>query len=376
MGELEPSPRIMRLYQVLDQVQHTPATHGHMPQNMYIPPPYMPAASSNPASSSASRPFTNQPFPYMGPGGPSHISPMTDGSGSGSRGGNDGTSPDGSKGSSGRPSAGQIPAGGGVGNGGGASGSGHGGMPRQEQQEDVMDMGRRQHQQQQQTLYNGDIPGMTPVFVDTPAWLTEGTTVPIPMYHRKSSDGATLRLMVEALAQSQSQLQSQSQSHSHSHIQAINTNTGLDQSQDPLDNSPRENTEIKPIIQQSPFGTLIIPPHHDPGTSQSETSNPNPTSRPAVRLSANRRSTTIRPHWTHAPRILVVEDDMVYRQLSSKFLEKFGCEIETVEDAQHAIEKMNRTKWVDNSLLPLHISLLLLDGILIQWRRWPLHDVV
>lgn len=54
---------------------------------------------------------------------------------------------------------------------------------------------------------------------------------------------------------------------------------------------------------------------------------------------------TIKPSWTHSPRILVVEDDVVYRQLSSKFLEKFGCVVETVENAQQGIEKMNTTKY-------------------------------
>jgi osomolarity two-component system response regulator SKN7 len=42
---------------------------------------------------------------------------------------------------------------------------------------------------------------------------------------------------------------------------------------------------------------------------------------------------------------LVVEDDVVYRQLSSKFLEKFGCTIETVDSAQQAIERMNHVKY-------------------------------
>jgi osomolarity two-component system response regulator SKN7 len=53
----------------------------------------------------------------------------------------------------------------------------------------------------------------------------------------------------------------------------------------------------------------------------------------------------MKPSWTHSPRILVVEDDVVYRQLSSKFLEKFGCVVETAEHAQQGIEKMNKTKY-------------------------------
>jgi osomolarity two-component system response regulator SKN7 len=162
---------------------------------------------------------------------------------------------------------------------------------------------------------NGD--GIS-MFDDSPSWLTEGMTAPINMYHRKSSDGATLRLVVEALA---GQTEPK-------------TNVGRD-TQDPLDISPPQASVShqlhKPIIQQSPFGTLIVPP-------QTIT----PDAKSTIRL---RRSTTIVPSWSKAPRILVVEDDLVYRQLSSKFLEKFGCITETVEDAQGAIEKMNRTKY-------------------------------
>jgi osomolarity two-component system response regulator SKN7 len=139
------------------------------------------------------------------------------------------------------------------------------------------------------------------------------------MDHRKSSDGATIRRMVEALAQH---------------------NRHNDDTQDPLDTSPRPNTASnnynpaansvdQTVMQQSPFGTLLIPPSAEgPGTG--------------FRL---RRSTTIKPSWTHAPKILVVEDDVVYRQLSTKFLEKFGCQIETVENAQVAIERMNTTRY-------------------------------
>ena len=157
--------------------------------------------------------------------------------------------------------------------------------------------------------------GVTPIFADTPAWLTEATTAAIPMYHRKSSDGATLRLMVEALS-----------NHSTVHYD--------DGTQDPLDPTPRKaglladqgNGSGPP----SPFGSLLLPP-------QTEISNDI-----AVRV---RGSSTVQPHWTQTPRILVVEDDVVYRQLSSKFLEKFGCITDTVNDAQGAIEKMNRTKY-------------------------------
>lgn len=188
------------------------------------------------------------------------------------------------------------------------------------------------------TLYNGEPMSMTPLFAETPAWLTEATNVPLNMYHRKSSDGAALRIMVDALS-----------THGTGAV-------GVDGTVDPLDaagttmpapavpqttidpSSATLTTQLPQLngatttVQQSPFGTLIVPPQSE---AQEISANP-------IRL---RRSTTIRPHWTQTPRILVVEDDMVYRQLSSKFLERFGCQTETVEDAQGAVEKMNSTKY-------------------------------
>jgi osomolarity two-component system response regulator SKN7 len=200
---------------------------------------------------------------------------------------------------------------------------------------------------QQQTLYNGEPMGVTPVFVETPAWLTENTTAPIPIYHRKSSDGLTLRLMVEALAgqgeprfdgtQDPLDMSPRHDQRLHdNHAGSSSTSPGLAGSRAVGVGSSSSTAENMPSIQQAPFGTLIIPAPSSASSSGDNTGG-NP-----VRI---RRSSTIRPHWNKAPRILVVEDDVVYRQLSSKFLEKFGCVTETVENAQGAVEKMNRTKY-------------------------------
>jgi osomolarity two-component system response regulator SKN7 len=40
-----------------------------------------------------------------------------------------------------------------------------------------------------------------------------------------------------------------------------------------------------------------------------------------------------------------VDDQLVYRQLLSKFLEEFECITETVDNGQDATDKMNRTKY-------------------------------
>jgi osomolarity two-component system response regulator SKN7 len=246
---------------------------------------------SNSSSASTARPYSNMQF--MG-AGTNHISPMTDGSGSGGAAGN---SPEGSKGSN---------------------------RPRTTAGEDIIELPA------QQTLFGTDDAMNIPLFADTPAWLTEGTTATIPIYHRKSSDGMTLKLVMETLAN-----------------QGNGSNTPMgppkpptrqqnnQESQDPLDTSPR--VDEKPDtsqVQPSPFGSLVLP--KELGKKGAK-----------ARLSARnlRRSTTIVTSWTHAPKILVVEDDVVYRQLSSKFLEKFGCVIETVDNAQQAIEKMNQTRY-------------------------------
>lgn len=183
---------------------------------------------------------------------------------------------------------------------------------------------------------------MTPIFAETPAWLNDTTSTPA-MLPRGSIDGAALRGMMEAL-------------------QTTAPTSGLrfEEAQDPLDMTKGQGenqdsiapdpalTSLPPngdaavaaaaglnaVVEQSPFGTLVIPPGDQPAIQA-----------PAEAPLRLRRSTVIKPHWTQTPRILVVEDDVVYRQLSSKFLEKFGCITETVEDAQGAVEKMNATKY-------------------------------
>ncbi|KAJ9096579.1 hypothetical protein QFC19_007111 [Naganishia cerealis] len=45
--------------------------------------------------------------------------------------------------------------------------------------------------------------------------------------------------------------------------------------------------------------------------------------------------------WTKAPRVLVVEDDAVSRNLAIRFLQLIGCEVDQVTDAESAIAKIN-----------------------------------
>ncbi|WVQ95114.1 hypothetical protein IAU59_002208 [Kwoniella sp. CBS 9459] len=227
----------------------------------------------------------------------------------------------------------------------------------QEQAEDIIEL------PEMPTLYNGEPLGMTPMFVETPAWLTEGTTAPIPMYHRKSSDGAALRLMYDVLSggtaprfteEGQAPLVDANGNREANGLETI-------PEQEPMDATattaaPMSANNNQPVLQQpNPFEPLVAPPPGGPETAElgdikgKSAVSAVPT---ASRSTSNgqggarsRRTTTFKPHWAQTPRILVVEDDLVYRQLSSKFLEKFGCTTETVENAQGAVEKMNRTKY-------------------------------
>jgi osomolarity two-component system response regulator SKN7 len=277
-------------------------------------------------------------------GGAAHLSPQFGGSGSRTWG--EGLPPAGPK----IPRQGQA-VGSGIGGQAGRYVSGSTGGGGECMTEDIIVL-----PETQQSLYNGEPMGMNPMFVERPALLTEGTTATLPVYHCKLSDGNTVRLTVEALAG-----------------KAIGR---FHETQDPLDTGPTHTTSFDratsmassrsqnriggpsaasskagialpsrltiPSIQQSLFGALIIPPGASGSTSNDPAGREGRNPVKTVRL---RRVDDHQPHWNKAPRILVVDDDLMYRQLLSNFLEEFGCITETVDNAQSATDKMNRTKY-------------------------------
>ena len=215
------------------------------------------------------------------------------------------------------------------------------------------------------TLYNGEPVEMTPIFAEVPAWLTDNT--PLPPYHRKSSDANAIRMMVEALSGGQgdpnvptldgTQVDPMSQP-----VPGIPANhpSGQDpaiavQAMAAAVPTPAPVAEVKTNgingsngvnsvngvpPQLSPFRNLGFPVQGPAPVPSAAKGSPEGSKEDAVV-----RRSGLKPHWTHSPRILVVEDDVVYRQLSSKFLEKFGCVTETVDDAQGAIQKISQTKY-------------------------------
>lgn len=191
---------------------------------------------------------------------------------------------------------------------------------------------------QMQDMYGGESVSIAPLFVETPAWLTEGTTIPLTMY-RKQSDGQALKAVYQAFAAGGKLPAGEGQdedgnaiasgsSTSAAEIMAGSSQMGLQQS---YGAGPSTSTGIP------------LPMDGSPSSESSSRKGKGKKSR-GTSLKEQRES-KLKPHWAQTPRILVVEDDIVYRTLSKKFLQKFGCETETVENAQGAVDKMNGTKY-------------------------------
>jgi osomolarity two-component system response regulator SKN7 len=56
------------------------------------------------------------------------------------------------------------------------------------------------------------------------------------------------------------------------------------------------------------------------------------------------RSTFV-PAWSVPPKVLLVDDDAVYQNIGSKFLQVFGCAIDIAVDGISAVNKMNFEKY-------------------------------
>lgn len=74
-----------------------------------------------------------------------------------------------------------------------------------------------------------------------------------------------------------------------------------------------------------------------------------------------RRATYI-PGWSHAPRVLLVEDDPICRNLTTKFLQIFGCQIDVAADGVEAVQKMQQGVY---DICMMDISMPNLDGELV-----------
>jgi CheY-like chemotaxis protein len=72
------------------------------------------------------------------------------------------------------------------------------------------------------------------------------------------------------------------------------------------------------------------------------------------------RRKTFVPGWAVPPKILLVDDDVVYRNMSSKLLQVFGCEADVAVDGFSALDKVNMEKY---DLILMDVVMPNLDGI-------------
>lgn len=81
----------------------------------------------------------------------------------------------------------------------------------------------------------------------------------------------------------------------------------------------------------------------DPSSSQASQRASASNSNVAGGLSLSRKSNG--NGWTVPPRVLLVDDDSVYRDLSGKLLNMIGCTIDLAKDGVEALHKMNAEKY-------------------------------
>ncbi|ORX63507.1 hypothetical protein BCR32DRAFT_213624, partial [Anaeromyces robustus] len=111
----------------------------------------------------------------------------------------------------------------------------------------------------------------------------------------------------------------------------------------------------------------------DPSTSTTNTNTAtkiktSPPTRTVSRplINSNLKTTTSlvkslkKPKWSQPPNVLIVDDDVNYRLISSRILKIFGCNFDVANDGQSAIEHMGGKKY-DIVLMDIHMPRL--DGV-------------
>lgn len=118
----------------------------------------------------------------------------------------------------------------------------------------------------------------------------------------------------------------------------------------PTPRQPPVSQYVHPAYANDPsYGAVTSPTHPtNPNSHMQQQSHQQPQppahQRHSGPISTGRRESAV-PGWALPPRVLLVEDDTVCRKLSSKFLEKFGCEIDVAVDGVSAVNKMNVQKY-------------------------------
>ncbi|CAL1707975.1 unnamed protein product [Somion occarium] len=155
--------------------------------------------------------------------------------------------------------------------------------------------------------------------------------------------------------------------------------------QDSISSAPSSSTSSSPVSPPCTSNSIpsafadvdfrYSPPPAGPGSGSESAGRP---SKPLPRTRCTSTSTTsssisttssstgtgshpkiVPPAWAVPPRVLLVDDDVVYRMLSKKLLQVFGCMIDIAVDGAAAVAKMNLEKY---DLVFMDIMMPKLDG--------------
>jgi osomolarity two-component system, response regulator SKN7 len=118
--------------------------------------------------------------------------------------------------------------------------------------------------------------------------------------------------------------------------------------------APRQEDDV-PLSTDNPVQQAYSSPPPNMPILKDLDERPNPNSH-SLRV---RRQTFV-PGWAVPPKILLVDDDAVYRNMSTKFLQVFGCEADVAYDGFSAMEKVGVEKY---DLILMDVVMPNLDGI-------------
>jgi osomolarity two-component system response regulator SKN7 len=64
-----------------------------------------------------------------------------------------------------------------------------------------------------------------------------------------------------------------------------------------------------------------------------------------VSIASARKRKRVQPGWSVPPRVLLVDDDSIFRRLSTRLLQLAGCTIDVAVDGIEAVSKLGTGKY-------------------------------
>ncbi|TPX67365.1 hypothetical protein SpCBS45565_g03786 [Spizellomyces sp. 'palustris'] len=124
------------------------------------------------------------------------------------------------------------------------------------------------------------------------------------------------------------------------------------------------NTQLMQTQQQGGLTVFTVggfAPRRDDGVDEGDSSGSGTGGSPRPPNSMRVTRATFVPPWSVPPKVLLVEDDVTCRKLSSKLLQVFGCSFDVAVDGLDAVERMNVGNKYD--IVLMDIVMPNLDGV-------------